>query len=40
MEIKKVVEKNFDKAVDFLVELIRFKSISGEEEKDVQEFIK
>ena len=40
MEIKKVVEKNFDKAVDFLVELIKFKSISGEGEKDVQEFIK
>jgi len=40
MEIKKVVEKNFDKAIDFLVELIKFKSISGEGEKDVQEFIK
>lgn len=38
-EIKKVVNSNLEKSIEFLENLIRFKSISGEGEKEIQEFI-
>ncbi|MCM8820526.1 MAG: ArgE/DapE family deacylase [Candidatus Omnitrophica bacterium] len=40
MNVKKYVEENFTEAIDFLKELIRFPSISGEGEKEAQDFIK
>ncbi|MCM8777700.1 MAG: ArgE/DapE family deacylase [Candidatus Omnitrophica bacterium] len=40
MNIKDYVEENFQEAIDFLKELIKFPSISGQREKDAQEFIK
>ena len=38
-EIKSLVEKNFDKAKDFLTEIIKFKSVSGEGEEKVGTFL-
>lgn len=39
MEIKKLVEENLNKSIEFLEELIKFKSISGEGEEKIQKFI-
>ncbi|MCM8818657.1 MAG: ArgE/DapE family deacylase [Candidatus Omnitrophica bacterium] len=38
-EIKKVIEQSLDEAKDFLKELIKFESISGIGEEDIQNFI-
>ncbi|MCX8081917.1 MAG: ArgE/DapE family deacylase [bacterium] len=40
MNIKQAVEKNLKESVDFLKELIKIPSISGEREEQAQEFIK
>lgn len=40
MNIRECVEEDFEEAIDFLKELIKFPSISGEGEKEAQEFIK
>lgn len=40
MNIKKCVEENLQEAIDFLKNLIKFQSITGEGEKEAQEFIK
>ncbi|HDN97797.1 MAG TPA: ArgE/DapE family deacylase [bacterium] len=40
MEIKNIVEKNLEKAIDFLVELIKFESVSGKGEEEIQYYIR
>ncbi len=40
MNIRKAVDDNLKEAVDFLCESIRFKSIAGSGEREVQEFIR
>lgn len=40
MEIKKIVEEKIEEVENSLVEAIKFKSISGEGEKNIQEFVK
>lgn len=39
MEIKKAIEENLNETIEFLKELIKFKSISGEGEEEIQNFI-